>query len=352
MSTRAKRRGFTIWELVVVVFVILLLIGLLLPALQSTNGAPRRNQCTNRMHQIGIALQNHHDSFKRFPALSTEAFPQTPGGPKTGFSWLTRILPYMEETNLYQGISAATNKFTKIADGGVGPFDASVAIKSGRHFSTVQLDDTLICPQYTGSPISELTASTYAATPGINPKANPPIGVAISTYTAIAATDIARMRGDAAEANGVIAPGKGTMIKAIKDGTSRTLIGCETRERAMNAWIDGSVNWVVGANPNSPPPVPDKDGHLAMPKGSTTALGVGPGAPAKSTRYLTKSNSPVGMEWAWGPSSEHTGGVVMHVYADAAVRGQSPDIDPTVYIRLITPADNDPVVDPAVNSGG
>src|SRR6185295_11988152 len=184
---------------------------------------------------------------------------------------------------------------------------------------------------------------------GINLKMNPPIGVAISNYVALSATDMARMRGDAADANGVILPRKSMSASDIKDGTATTLIACESREQAMNAWIDGSVNWVVGANPNSPPPVVDEKGYLTMPKGSTTALNVG-GSPG-TTLYLTKNNSPSGLEWAWGPSSQHSGGVVMHVYADAAVRGQTDDIDPTVYIRLITPADNEPVVDPAVNSG-
>jgi hypothetical protein len=41
----------------------------------------------------------------------------------------------------------------------------------------------------------------------------------------------------------------------------------------------------------------------------------------------------------------------MHVYADAAVRGQTDDITPTVYIQLITRAGKEPVVDPAVNAG-
>jgi len=348
MLPRETRRAFTIWEVVVAIVVMLGLLALLFPNVRGAREAARRNQCTNKMHQIGIALQNHLDSYKRFPRLSTEPFPQTPGGSETGFSWLTRILPYMEEPNLYQGIAVKSPQFATIANGGTASFNANVKDSSGRHYSTVQLD-ALICPSFSGETISELTRTVYSNVPGINLKMNPPIGVAISNYVALSATDMARMRGDAADANGVILPRKSMSASDIKDGTATTLIACESREQAMNAWIDGSVNWVVGANPNSPPPVVDEKGYLTMPKGSTTALNVG-GSPG-TTLYLTKNNSPSGLEWAWGPSSQHSGGVVMHVYADAAVRGQTDDIDPTVYIRLITPADNEPVVDPAVNSG-
>jgi len=351
MFTHRKRKAFTVWELVVVILVIVALMALLLPAIRQSNGHSRRNVCTNKMHQIGIALQNHHDSYKRFPGLSTEPFPQMPGGPKTGFSWITRILPFMEETNLYKNISDASGQFARIEDGGRAAFDPAIRDAAGlRHYATIELD-SLICPSFSGEPISDLTTGIYAGTLGIDPKANPPIGIGISTYVAIAATDIARMRGDGSAANGVLVPNQGLNMRAIKDGTSKTIIACETRERALNAWIDGSVNWVVGANPNSLPPVRDEKGYLTMPKGSGTALNVGPGKPSAATRYLTKSISPNGYEWAWGPSSEHSGGVVMHVYADAAVRGQTDDIDPTVYLWLITPADNEPVVDPAVNAG-
>src|SRR6185295_3717810 len=109
-----------------------------------------------------------------------------------------------------------------------------------------------------------------------------------------------------------------------------------------------SVNWVVGADPNNATaPTITPQGLITLPAGAGTALNVGPSRRTPNARYLTSANSPNGYEWAWGPSSEHPG-IVLHVYADASVRAQSDTINPTVYLRLITRAGADPVVDPGV----
>jgi hypothetical protein len=129
---------------------------------------------------------------------------------------------------------------------------------------------------------------------------------------------------------------------ALKDGTSKTVIYCESREASLNSWLDGSVNWVVGANPNNAgPPTKDANGYLTIAPGGTTALNVGPGSPLATTRYLTRANSPNGYEWSFGPSSEHAG-VVIHGFGDGAVRTIVDDVDPTVYIQLITRSDREP----------
>ena len=38
----------------------------------------------------------------------------------------------------------------------------------------------------------------------------------------------------------------------------------------------------------------------------------------------------------WGPSSDHAGGIVQHVYGDAHVEGLTDGIDPNVYLWIIT----------------
>ena len=91
------RAGFTLIELLVVIAIIAVLVGLLLPAVQMAREAARRVQCKNNLKQIGIAIHNYHDTYRRFP-MSFVVDYDTPGGE---WSVQARILPFIEQANLY-----------------------------------------------------------------------------------------------------------------------------------------------------------------------------------------------------------------------------------------------------------
>ena len=98
-----KRSGFTLVELLVVIAIIGILIGMLLPAVQSVREAARRTQCMNNLRQIGLATISFHDVHDAFPPARTATSNQIlpvfgRNGPD---SWFVRILPFIEQNNLF-----------------------------------------------------------------------------------------------------------------------------------------------------------------------------------------------------------------------------------------------------------
>ena len=92
ISVRRRRQAFTLVELLVVIAIIGILVGLLLPAVQAAREAARRMQCSNNLKQWGLAMQNHHTAFNRFPFGSQNARRRT---------YVVALWPYLEQTAIY-----------------------------------------------------------------------------------------------------------------------------------------------------------------------------------------------------------------------------------------------------------
>lgn len=99
------RTGFTLVELLVVIAIIGILVGLLLPAVQSAREAARRMQCSNNLKQLGLALHMYQDTYKTLPSRMTgPSWSTVPASPPPRFSPFVMLLPYMEQTNRYNQI--------------------------------------------------------------------------------------------------------------------------------------------------------------------------------------------------------------------------------------------------------
>jgi prepilin-type N-terminal cleavage/methylation domain-containing protein len=151
---RHAKSAFTLVELLVVIAIIGILVGLLLPAVQAAREAARRMQCSNNLKQLGLSIHNYESSFKRLPSGNLGSANFT-----TGLSVHARVLPYIEQANLYQLVdyNVAHNHVANDA-------------------ARLQSVPTFICPSdsYTGLATSLGGVNSYYANSGTNILAGSP----------------------------------------------------------------------------------------------------------------------------------------------------------------------------------
>lgn len=85
-------RSITLVEAVVTIGIVTILIGLLLPAVQSARAQARKVACTNNLRQISLAAFNFHETKRRFPHAGQ----------------LLELLPYLEQHALHEALEKRT----------------------------------------------------------------------------------------------------------------------------------------------------------------------------------------------------------------------------------------------------
>jgi prepilin-type N-terminal cleavage/methylation domain-containing protein/prepilin-type processing-associated H-X9-DG protein len=212
----ATRRAFSLIEVLVVIAIIGVLIGLLLPAVQQVRASADRLYCTNSLKQIGLALHNYHDTYKVFPPAIKETYPKPDR--LQWISWLTRILPYMEQQALYDNMEEAY----KLQGNNPNPF------LDPPHQGLATVLTSYRCPadarQY---------QATYVTAEGQN------LTVAFTGYLGVSGTNLRAY-------DGVLYWNSKVRLADIKDGSSNTLTAGErppSWDLVFGWWYAGAGQW-------------------------------------------------------------------------------------------------------------
>lgn len=253
MLYRQASHGFTLVELLVVIAIIGTLVGLLLPAVQAARESARRTSCSNNLKQLGLGLLNHHEAKLVFPGSVGASVK----GQSNTVSWISRILPYIEETAIYERIN--------FSDQWAGQLTTA---------KNVSLP-TLLCPS---SPISPKAISPPVAAPdwvqgasyvaisgasngdqtttgGLIPGfAETRINTAVTAY--VAAGGVLFSNGERPSV------GLKSTLKIVTDGLSKTLLLGEQSDFLVDtsgvkrAWTSGGYcnGWLYGSWGEGTPP--------------------------------------------------------------------------------------------------
>ncbi len=356
MTMLRRRRGFTLVELLVVIAIIAMLVLLLLPAVNAAREAARRNNCSNQIRQMGLACLNQESATQRLP-LAVWGKMALPGnvqlgsagpvpmraGTGDGYSFLVAILPYLEETALYDNLSTKSNQFAlDVAD----PSLTVDGTNRGNHMSTMPLP-VAVCPSYPGEEFAQGKMGIRGNLP-------------VSTYFALVAAVVDGSRQTFPDINptfgGMLvttkASPKGLLIGECKDGTSKTMTIAESRSE-LAPWISGVYTSTVGIAPDVAqtrairPARTGGDGFGVAPPGSSGFnYGRKLDAPKADPALPFSTTWPGGVREImrdFGPSSAHAGDVVLCAFLDNHVTPISAGTDPTVIYRQISRAGSEPI---------
>lgn len=324
------RKGFTLVELLVVIAIIGILVGLLLPAVQAAREAARRMQCSNNVKQLGLATHNYHDTFKSFPVCFFETAIGGLTSPSQGrqTSWLTGVLPYIEQSALFNMIDftkGLTNdpRSPGPANPPVGPSNPWVAMQKipGFKCPSDSSPDTLASRSDAPAPLAVIAFATtsYKGVAGANWGWGATQSAALPwTNTRFGVSSNGLDRGNGMFFRGWSFPYK-TNMRDVTDGTSNTLMVGE----AIASYSQWNWWWLNNA--------------------TTATTSIPLNAPAVCAAYtpatMNKKAGLIACKGDWNNNysfaSQHTGGGNFSL-ADGSVRFVSDSIDRDIYRGMAT----------------
>jgi len=209
---------------------------LLLPAVQQAREAARRATCKNQLKQLGLALHNYHDTHSAFPIGVGHGFHHTTlttayegGGtvPQSRAPWTVLILPFIEQSALYDTYQFSSPSFTQSGDTGINASNLAVANTPLNVFQ---------CPSYPG--YNRLHTNYFGVMGG---------GSLQAAYSTDAGS------GRAMWENGILFRNSRIKMRDIVDGTSNTLaIGETIYQRApLRGGAQTYHTWASSIRPTS-----------------------------------------------------------------------------------------------------
>ena len=325
MTISKNRGGFTLVELLVVIAIIGTLVGLLLPAVQQAREAARRSSCTNQTKQLALACLNYESTRKRLPSANDR------NDNSAGWSWIVMILPFLEESNMYNGLSGTTNRFA------TGYVTLGSLSTNGSIVGNILLPQ-LVCPSSTlTNPDTSKTSGQQAFT---NYKGCAGVDiVAVGTPRSVDTTGggVLTMQTwqslPTGAGNGTVSLG-GVDLRQVGDGLSKSVMIAETCEATeLAAWPRGITAWVTPTDV------------------TTTSLASGVWTGATTANKKIGRSDAGGTAWVGytgatrGASSFHTGGLILHGYADGHTSAFNQEIDPAVLYAVYSRNGAEPVAE-------
>jgi prepilin-type N-terminal cleavage/methylation domain-containing protein/prepilin-type processing-associated H-X9-DG protein len=303
------RRGFTLVELLVVIAIIAILVGLLLPAVQSAREAARRASCQNNLRQLGIALHNFADVHGVFPASGwTKVGPGNPAGKHVG--WRPLTLHYVEQANTEALYNYELNWWE-----GTNPTVAAVPIKVFQCPSVPTRAEVLSAAAHPPRP-----AMTFS-----NPIAPTDYEAIMGVYPAAINPHLDQPLYNGSNRYSVMYRNSTTPMASILDGTSTTIMIVECgarplvyRQRRAETGLtnDQGVGWADSEGPFS----------LHGARADGTAEGCGPAGGCTAAMNAKNDNEP----YSFHPGGSHC------LFADAHVEFIQESVDLPTFASLCT----------------